>query len=304
MNAHSNNKVKKSVNLIDRACQKANTIVEEISIHSDIKRRMWSSINQKLENINKRVLSWFLLSATSISLLVAAHITMDTIYDIDQNTPTPTQFHSTLVTDQFVIKKEVVALEKIKHKELITINPLRNEIPTSLSSREYMYCQQEKTNLEYQTSFLKYKADKRIEITTGVLISELNIQPEIALNFKIFDFGNDKYSNKIYAGISASFAKNKSSNTNDGQIVSKKISYLPAVFAQSIFERKNNKNDSVWTGKIGYLLNQSAQSVFKKNTIKIGVQKNIGKHIKIGPEVIITNNFNSYLPGIGITVTS
>ena len=58
-----------------------------------------------------------------------------------------------------------------------------------------------------------------------------------------------------------------------------------------------------WTGEIGYLINPN-DTFYREKTIKMSAHKKLGKHLKVGPEIIFTNNFKNIIPGLSVQISS
>lgn len=305
MKTRVNSEISKNINLIDIACQSATKIVEELSINSPVKDRMWNSLSKRLNSINKKILSWFLISTTSVSVILASTVIINSYYDkgnmdiVEQDAIS----YSTPINSSDLLKLDT----KSSFQPIISILSHKSDyiIPPPISQIKDVKIPTRKNNILNvinKTSHENYPIHPlEISVAMNGYSSPITLIPEIGLDYEIFHKTKENRTFWVYFGLSALL--NKSNSHYASKEYNKEASIASnQYFSNLTLKIQDDSKGSTWTGKVGYLLNKNKNSKFKKNTVRVSLQRNLNKYVRLGPELFITNDFQKYYPGFGITV--
>ncbi|RJE75006.1 hypothetical protein [Reichenbachiella sp. MSK19-1] len=296
------NKENKSINIIDRVCQNASQVADRVNVDISKKKRLWDNISQRLSDLDKRVLTWFLAMTTSFSLLIAGGI------ELWKNTPEviPTQRELTLQVKTIDTSEPIESFEHALTSELKAKkqpSSINSPIPTTtiLKGTEIIQTKQPEIPKESHKALQNIKP----QIYLGTTLSTAGLTPELGIDVPVYTKSTGKHTHSIKTGISAQFLLFGQRKATEGEQQVNNTA-MPSVFANLLYEIKDNSKNSTWSARIGYRLNNNNNdtSIYSNHTMKASLHKSINNHIKIGPEVIFTNNFRKVYPGIGLVVSS
>lgn len=258
---------------------------------------IWQNIAAKLENMDKRILTWFMACATSCTLLVAASLEyIDNHYQIR---PLEIKKDSNPQT----LKKTVNSIEPLPSPtpRLVMIKNRQAIIQTIPKPDQLTSDQIKHFNNNAMTkplSVTKGPAFQQLEINGGVNYLSSGLIPEVGINFKLWQNEKENYTHYISLGISTQFVMNSSPSleNQDNRHVE------AAHFVNFGYGRTYNSNQG-WNAQLGYLLHSDFQS-FDDTTFRASWKKKLGRHVQLGPEVRFTGDLKKVYPGISILLSS
>ena len=298
MKVNGNHKNDKSLDAqeskTDQISQKAVAVVDEIPVRHFNPAKTWKKLSEKLGRIDKGLVTWGLAMAASFSLLVAANIKVFDLDPFDLN-----------IEDHTIIEISKSSTETIKSnpKPAIHISGLKMAKPTKQATElKKSVTVSEINQKQPKTVVLLDKNEQElIEISrlSNPFVSafgKVNFQsgsvvPEIGVDFKIAENYTDKRRQIYKIGMSSQL-NFKTNESGDKRV-------HPFTFVNLEFTSLNKKTNKGWTSRAGYLLNPDGQ-LYQDTTIKVSLFRNISKHIKLGPEVIFTNNIKQAYPSISL----
>lgn len=282
--------------------KKAVAALEDVKVTNFDPAKTWLKISKRLSQADKRLLTWGLTLAASVSLLMAAHMNIfiwnmpddEKIFRSEtEEAPlflheTETAFlanHHTNTLPDFDVKH--IALHKKNtqiQKQQIPLRPVAN---TSTKDCTYTSDAKSTTALKIPplaNPFVSGYAKVTLQ-ETGILI------PEIGIDFKLAENYTAKRREIYRLGLSSQF--NVTTNESGDKNV------LPYAFLNFEYTSLNKHTNKGWTSKAGYLLNPDGL-LYRDTTIKWSLFRNLGKHFKIGPEVIFSDGMQKIYPGISL----
>ncbi|MEP2023076.1 MAG: hypothetical protein ABJH98_10805 [Reichenbachiella sp.] len=281
----------------DQVSKKAVSVVENVPLKNFDASDTWRKIAHKLGHVDKRFVTWGLAMAASFSLLVAANVDLFTWESFNPQ-PEP----EVATNNTFIDKKEVfIAATSIKPEIIIT------EIkPQSQEQKSTLHTPVEKRAIKTnpKTILLLDKKDRQnialypltnpfVSVFAKANIGSGSITPEIGIDFKLAENYTAKRRDIFKLGVSSQF-NFKTDETGDKKV-------HPHTFVNLDFTSLNKKTNKGWTTRAGYLLNPDGQ-LYQDTTVKVSLFRNINKHIKIGPEVIFTDNLKTAYPSISLVL--
>ncbi|SMD37904.1 hypothetical protein SAMN04488029_3531 [Reichenbachiella faecimaris] len=278
----------------DQLTKKAVSALEEKPLLGFDAASTWKKLAARLGNVDKRFVTWGFAMAASFSLLVAAKIELFDWTNQDNQPQKP-------LTEIQVVDKETVQLSAVPIKSSVVIEkiePQSQALETTLKPS----VEKNQTKIRPKTVLLAEKKDKRklelyplsnpfVSVFAKANFSSEGVTPEIGIDFKIAENYTAKRRDIYKLGLSSQV---NFRTTEEGD---KKIH--PHTFVNLEFTSLNKKTNKGWTTRAGYLLNPDGY-LYQDTTVKVSLFRNINKHIKIGPEVIFTDNLKSAYPSISL----
>lgn len=278
----------------DNLSKKAVSVVEDMPLKNFDAQKTWEKLSHRLGQMDKRFVTWGLAMAASFSLLVAANIEMLQWENFDK------EIESEVVTERLqpknkktqVISKEpteIVITEKIAPVQKKSNGIKEPVITPEVANRSKTILLLDKTEqADFEISPL---SNPFVSIFAKANFQFEGVAPEIGMDFKIAENYTAKRREIYKIGVSSQF------NYKQNEEGNKRIH--PHTFVNLEFTSLNKKTNKGWTTRAGYLLNPDGQ-LYQDTTIKVSLFRNISKHIKVGPEVIFTNNMKTSYPSISL----
>lgn len=282
----------------DSISKKAVAVVEETPLQSFDAQSTWEKLAKRMSKVDKRFVTWGFAMAASFSLLVAANIEMLNWEEMD-NSPDQTLEVSSISSEEIVLelpkKPEPVAIvERIKPQAPQRKEQLKQPdtpAPEELSKQSktiLLIDKQEKKHVD-----LYPLSNPFVSVFAKVNFESGGITPEIGLDFKLAENYTARRRDIYKLGISSQL------NFRTNEEGERKMH--PHTFVNLEFTSLNKKTNKGWTTRAGYLLNPDGY-LYQDTTIKVSVFRNIGKHIKLGPEVIFTDNLKQAYPSLSLVL--
>lgn len=278
----------------DQISQKAVTNAEEVPVRNFNPTKTWEKISEKLGQMDKGLVTWGLAMAASFSLLVAANIEVFDLNPFDLNIEN--HIHSEVSepkqqTFKTNPKPQVHITEYKMAKPAPQTRTLKKPIIAPQSNE-----QQSKTILlidknEQESIEVSRLSNPFVSVFGKANFQSEGVVPEIGLDFKIAENYTAKRRHIYKIGVSSQF-NFKTNESGDKRI-------HPHTFVNLEFTSLNKITNKGWTSRAGYLLNPDGQ-LYQDTTLKVSLFRNINKHVKIGPEVIFTNNMKQAYPSISL----
>lgn len=274
--------------------------MENIKVRNFDPAKTWLKISERLNQTDKRLLTWGLAMAASFSLLIAANVNIFKWRMPDKSLfLSNTQDHSSLRRAQETppsVARNLNALPEfnIKRVGLNEKNLLikKQHIQPAVSSPDAK--RKNHAHLS-KTETLKIPALSNPFVSGFAKVSVMQegiLLPEIGIDFKLGENYTAKRREIYKLGISSQF--NFRTDSESG----KKI-VLPFAFLNFEYTSLNKHTNRGWTSRAGYLLNPDGY-LYQDTTIKLSLFRNIGKRFKVGPEVILSNCMQRIYPGISL----
>lgn len=294
-NNKDNRKQDSSASSADQLSKNAAAVVEDIPVKNFDPVKTWQSIANKLGQVDKRFVTWGLAMAASVSMLVGARIDLLNGSFFEAKPVEKLEVSSIKVHKQKLLVNAAQPVIKPAKIEVQAIQPALTRPKVALdvhlapALRPSSYPQ--KVNVEaaqispFSNPFLFAFAKANFQ-SSGVA-------PEIGFDIKLAENYTAKRRDIYKIGLSSqlSFISNESGK--------KKIH--PHTFVNVEFSSLSKKTNKGWTSRAGYLLNPDGQ-LYQDTTIKVSLFRNIGKNVKIGPEVIFTENLQKAYPSISLVL--
>lgn len=299
MKVNGKHNTKAEVNLkesaTDEVSKKAVMKADTIPVKGFEANKTWKKLASRLGQMDKRFVTWGLAMAASFSLLVAANVD---IFFRDSFGVQPMEKHE--VDAQKIYKKEPASTPSrpIAMTIIQTIQPVEsdglqigsaiNSIPTNDKNTQLLL-DKKKTSEPDVVSF----SNPFVSVFTKVNFQSEAITPEFGIDFKLTEKYTAKRRDIYKLGLSTQL------NFTTNETGKKRIH--PHTFVNLEFVSLNKKTSKGWTTRAGYLLNPDGQ-LFQDTTIKVSLFRNIGKHLKVGPEIIFTENLKKSYPSISLVL--
>ena len=259
------------------------------------KQKSWDKIKDILSTKNKQLIMWYFATAASISILVAATADTTIPYFIDfleqENT------------------KEIVDIN-VPQSELTPDVPVRNKVNTEIIENKSL----PEDNQLLKVTCLKNKLRKlKTSKATEKVISEklstpatpkfypgtqlgsnsiTGIAPGMSIDFRHYLKAEDNRNRYIAIGANTALIFHIQSEGGKTEIYP--ATFINAKYGQSKIE---NNRKTEWEIGAGYLLNPN-QVIYKDTTVRFQYTRTITGKLKVGPELILTNNLRKLYPGI------
>ena len=285
---------KKSKELIsDELTKKAIAKIENLPLKSFNASATWEKISQRLGQVDKRFVTWGLAMAASFSLLVASNISLFEWNRIDQTETIEKlasiediDFHSVVTPPRLPESLSANTLKNIEPKEVeiksteITINNIPKETTILAVDKN-----------EIQKTEISPLSNPFVTVFAKANFQFDGVNPEIGIDFKIGENYTAIRRDIFKIGVSSQINYTKS-ETGERKV-------HPHTFVNLEYSSLNKKTNKGWTTRTGYLLNPDGQ-LYQDTTIKVSLFRNVNKHVKIGPEVIFTNNMKKSYPSLSL----
>ncbi|MEP4091846.1 hypothetical protein [Reichenbachiella sp.] len=297
MKVNGNHNAKAAINksTTDLLSKKAVEVVEDIPVKDFDPSKTWEKLSSRLGQIDKRFVTWGLTMAASFSLLVAANVDVFLWNSLDEQP----------------IKKNVVVTKEDHNEEIAhlisnpTVLTALEAIPLAKTNEPIMKLEISPlpVNRTHTELIRDKKEQRKVEVTPFsnpfvFVFAKVNFQtesvsPEFGLDFKFAENYTAKRRDIYKLGISSQL------NFTTSETGKKKV--YPHTFVNLEFASLNKKTNKGWTTRAGYLINPDGQ-LFQDTTIKVSLFRNVGKHLKVGPEVIFTDNLKKSYPSISLVL--
>ncbi|UXP31381.1 hypothetical protein N6H18_13580 [Reichenbachiella agarivorans] len=293
----------KNINLIDRVCQNASKTADHLFLSTSKKASIWENLSKKLSEVDKRILTWFFAMATSISLLIAGSLDLLHFDKISKPAIEKQMGSAPLnrIKTEIALTSKESSICRMNSKGIAeTLRPLTvASIPTIVYDHKETIPAVAAKEAEKKTSFPiveKFKPN----FFGSLAISNIGASPEIGISAPILKIESTTHVQQLSLGVSGQMTFYQE-HSPESKVVNQAI---PSYYVNLEYDIKGkNSKSSGWGARVGYRINSGDSSLFDKQTIKASVHKNINNHIKVGPEIIFTNNFKKVYPGIALVVS-
>ncbi|MEO9967794.1 MAG: hypothetical protein ABJF11_18525 [Reichenbachiella sp.] len=278
----------------DQVSKQAVRVVEEVPVKNFDPLKTWEKLSQRLGQVDKRFVTWGLAMAASFSLLVAANLSLP---------------EWNFIKDEIAPSAQIGTGEKIAELSRTQLSPVLiskfNAVPVSMpiSKNQRIQITPKLSPIEKTVLVRDKKEIQEVEISplSNPFVSgfaKVNFQaegltPEMGIDFKVAENYTAKRREIYKLGVSTQI------NFTNSETSERKIH--PHTFFNFEFTSLNKKTNKGWTSRAGYLINPDGQ-LFQDTTIKVSLFRNLGKHLKIGPEIIFTDNFKRSYPSISLVL--
>ena len=256
----------------------------------------WEVIKNKLVDADKKILVWGMVMAASISLVVAAGINY-----IGFLTP---KIPNSELSGNVELESKVV--HPTRPSKNLTRPGLLNEVskkigvdnPTSGPNTINIHSKNDISPLEdkmLQPAFSEYSS--KPTITPYLLINQnvSSVVPGVGLGFELNLFQKQKgnFHEGWKLGLNSTLRQVQSES---------ELKLTPVTYLNVGFERINTVKDTGWSASAGLMLHNDT-NLYKNTTVRFSLNRQFSKRIKLGPEVIFTENFTKAYPGVTLILS-
>lgn len=254
------------------------------------KSESWKVIQSKLNSTNKNIIIWGFSIAASISMLVAASINLSTPI-LDSDNSIKEEISTLAIPEQIVLEKHYPIKKKIK---INTIEKLYNKYTiTSINSIN----SQPVLKYSLQPSISEGKETQK---NTRILSPYFALHsggsgtyPSLGFNLNLYSHRKNNINHLVKLGISTSVQRIDHEGSNKVQ---------PFHYINLGYSNINELTDKGWNVQVGYMMNPDS-NVYKNKTVRFTAAKKFSKHLRVGPEIIFTDNLRKVYPGISIVLS-
>jgi len=263
-------------------------------IHGWNRSNTWQVIKSKLEGSNKTVVVWGLAIAASISLLVAASISLNTdaIFYQEPNTSILENSKSEKNIQHVALKNQLERKESVL-KNVTIKYPVAQNNPPKVFELPSDIIRSLPVSLTEHPSTIEKQGIKLTPFFSADYTNFSGISPTFGIDFKVFSHTNHQIRHDVNLGGSVTFQKVTNENSN-------KIHAFTILHVG--YDRINETTNKGWSTQAGIMVNPDS-NVYKNKTVKFSLNRKFNSHIKAGPEVIFTDNFKKVYPGISIVLS-
>lgn len=258
------------------------------------KEDSWNKIKDILNSKNKQLIMWYFATAASVSVLVAA--TLDNTLPVLQQFLPKMEVSESLSTQ--VQKQDIRSLQpqQIERKSLeldnlqikVSEDPLYEESFRNCTFKDMTIPSESSISSPPQNESKPAKplqinvhanANKLTGITTGISLKYQYVLKSDARKTQYVSLGT-------YTSMIISPAKEQKSER-----------FYPATFINATYgQRGHSKRGGEWEIGAGYLLNPN-EVIYKDTTVRFHYTRTVLGRLKVGPELILTNNLTKVFPG-------
>lgn len=295
-NKKNNHQANSTESKTDQLTRQAVEVFDEVPVKNFDPAKTWLKISARLGSIDKRFVTWGLAMAASFSMLIAANlnnINWMKVIDLPEEV---------VVTE---INKEVPVSQPVRKEPLPSMARLESIAPelTSESTPNLVSNQQVMDDVQPVALPINSNARESMDIRpfsnpfisgfAKANIQSIGVSPEIGIDFKLAENYTARRREIYKLGLSSQM----NFSTNDEGQKKRHMHF----FVNLEYTTLNKKTNKGWTARSGYLVNPDGQ-LFQDTTIKVSLFRNIGKNLKVGPEVIFTNNLKKPYPAISLVL--
>ncbi|WP_109829976.1 hypothetical protein [Reichenbachiella versicolor] len=287
-------KTDKKINWVDKAAQKAVNKIESVSVTNIDKSKIWKQICLKLENIDKKILSWFMVTATSVTMLIAAGLEYISYNRIEHKL----LHYPNKETSHYSIAKEEIQPQQEQFNQKMHLNA---SIPVKMDYSPINRSKKLEINGFEENIEVKNKKTKeilnRIEMEGKISASQNNIvTPSLGLGFKFLDLSNNIQNKSLFITSNIQWLP-----INQESTISK---ITPLIFVNLKHKTTTEINGMGWEYSAGYLVTPNNLSPISGQTLRFSAIKRLNKNIGIGPEIYLTKSLKQLIPAITLTISS
>ncbi|WP_422362289.1 hypothetical protein [Reichenbachiella sp.] len=278
----------------DQISQKAVAVVDEVPVSHFNPVKTWEKLSEKLGKMDKGLVTWGLAMAASFSLLVAANIKVFDLNPFNLNIEDYTISEMPKSSPETIVNKPKPTIhisglkmaKPIKQDTELKKPVITSEVNKKLPKTVVLLEKNEQESIE-----VSRLSNPFVSVFGKANFQSGSVVPEIGVDFKIAENYTAKRRQIYKIGMSSQL-NFKTNESGDKRV-------YPHTFVNLEFTSLNKKTNKGWTSRAGYLLNPDGQ-LYQDTTIKVSLFRNISKHIKLGPEVIFTNNMKQAYPSISL----
>ena len=266
-------------------------------IHGWNRSNTWQVIKSKLEGSNKTVVVWGMAIAASISLLVAASISLNTDALFYQK---PNQVETSILENNTSEKRiQGVAIKNTLERSESVLKNVKIKYPVAQITPQINFKLSNDIINHLPVALIEHTANnpkRGIKLTpffSADYSDYSGVTPTFGLDFKVFSHNHHHIRPDVNLGGAVNFRKVTKENST-------KIHTF--TFLHVGYDRINEATNKGWSTQAGIMVNPDS-NVYKNNTVKFSLNRQFNSHIKAGPEVIFTDNFKKVYPGISIVLS-
>ena len=258
------------------------------------KENSWNKIKDILNTKNKQLIMWYFATAALVSVLVAATLD-ETIPVLEQFLPKVevNEVAGNHISEEHVVRHELqevtrpdLSVEQLQSKDLNesgTENPARTCNFSNISLPD-----------EYPVMVPKNQkstANNPVKVNVHASSNQLSgLNPGVSFQYQYVLKQSDRKTHYISIGTYTNLIIGASSEAGNNR-------FYPATFINAAYgQQKHQDRRSEWEIGAGYLLNPN-QVIYKDTTIRFHYTRTVLGRLKVGPELILTNNLTKVFPG-------
>ena len=269
------------------------------------KEGVWKKIQKALaEGSNgPKMIAWYTAMAASVSLLVASSVTIKDYFlpfsDDNVEIEAKETLNMEVKNKQTAIQTSFISLPAdsmiipLKSRKVNMISSEDNPVEVSRIAKSI-------TKLDYGSGLQNQGALKlnharlvSMHLGGGVSVNKQFISPKIDVGVSLNLSRRPEIRNRIILGTSVQFIQNI--EVGDAAV----DRFTPGYFVRSAYENEKFKNGKLrgWSTGAEYLIHSEDDSL-PDHMLKVFYTRTLMNKLKVGPEILFTNNFRRIYPGI------
>ena len=261
-------------------------------------QQVWKKINSILENLDKRIMSWFVVTATSFTLLVAAGLEH---FSNHQNILNPNLQPTEKAQSDLNIKEEKAS--SAEERTYFELNdPLiaksivpSNDNPEIQNIDDWSDMSNKNTSVAPQPTIRSKISLSRLSINGAFSWSNAQNYLDAGLTWKLHEQRQYNRLKNLQTGLSIVWLENYSVAE-----VHQSRHILPAISLS--YEMVDPVKGNGWGVKSSYIINPNRN--IDVPTCKFDLYKKFNQNFSIGPHLLFGSNFKSVFPGLTLHVSS
>jgi len=259
------------------------------------KQKSWDKIKDILNAKNKQLIMWYFATAASISILVAATVdtTIPYLHKVFE------QEHNETVVNAIIPQLLNNDSEEVETKSLIESYDLDfKKMPDEHKLIKESLCTKNQIKAiegsKQELSIVENKEQNKPSLNFGTSIGGnklTGLAPGLSFDVRQYLNGNGSKIRYISIGASTSFIFKAATENNHSE-------FYPATFVNAKYGQRKlqGSRNTEWEIGAGYLINPN-QVIYKDTTIRFQYTRTISGRLKVGPELILTDNMRKLYPG-------
>ncbi len=265
------------------------------------KKETWQIIKKQMEGADKTLIAWGFSIAASISLLVAAGLHIQLPFRFS-DPAMPTKEIALKSTDYTQAELTVAkapgsmytttnrpTIDRVKSKNIVQGKAYKQPAIKSVPRHVYNLDLQQ----ESHTPSFNRKQLRLLPFISLSHATNMGTSPSVGLDYTIISHSKKDRIRSLTVGVNSRLQK-----VNHEQYTQTKL----FTFVELGYSSQQKTSQKGWSAKAGLMVNPDS-NVYSNNTVKFSLNRQFNQHIKAGPEIIFTNNFQKAYPGISLILS-
>lgn len=253
---------------------------------------VWETIKRKIGSGDRRLIAWSLAMAASVSMVIAAGIGLSTKIFPILNTPADQMSNALRSLDEPTATVAFSATPKRQKSNIQKVQQKQAHLGKSNEVEEAEIVPVVHSYMSSQVIPEVTKPTAFIEPHFSLHQGGPKFSPGVGLgiDFNLYSRSKGQLTQSLNVGLSTTLQNVTTESTSR---------IIPFTYMNLEYSRNDAATNKGWSIRTGLLLNNDG-ALYKEKTVRFSVSRQFNKRVKIGPEVIFTNNFNKAYPGISV----